>query len=251
MTFEEQLNRAFETLTERLRGEIDQHVQRISAELVAAAPSDRDPAVLDAAREELARAVEAARQEAHEAGLAAGGDAVREEARRELADVREDADRELASAREEADRELAHVREEARRELAAVEARRELAAVIAPSPSDADLARLADSMRAIDAARSLTEMLDTLVTVASCDASGVEVWLVRGGQLHRWAVEGSRRRSAAVPSIARCRRRDRGSGRGPMRQRATRTCWRCRSPLPDRSSRSSAPTGHRTANREP
>jgi hypothetical protein len=191
MTFEEQLNRAFETLTERLRGEIDQHVQRISAELVAAAPYDRDPAVLDAAREELARAVEAARQEAHEAGLAAGGDVVREDARRELADMREEADRELASVREEADRELANVREEARRELAAVEARRELADVIAPPPSDADLARLADSMRAIDAARSLTDILDTLVTVASCDASGVEVWLVRGGHLHRWAATGA------------------------------------------------------------
>jgi hypothetical protein len=177
MTFEEQLNRAFETLTERLRGEIDQHVQRISAELVAAAPYDRDPAMLDAAREELARAVEAARQEAHEAGVAAGRDAVLEETRRELSGVRE-----------EADRELAHVREEAQRQLAEADARRESAEAAAPPPADADLGRLADSMRAIDAARSLTEMLDTLVTVASCDASGVEVWLVRGGELHRWAA---------------------------------------------------------------
>jgi hypothetical protein len=182
MTFEEQLNRAFETLTERLRGEIDQHVHRISAELVAAAPYDRDPVLLDAAREELARAVEAARREAHEAGVAAGRDAGLEEARRELAAVRDAADRDLA-----------HVREEARRELADRDARREVADAIARSPADADLERLADSMRAIDAARSLTEMLDTLVTVASCDASGVDVWLVRGGQLHRWAATGTDR----------------------------------------------------------
>jgi hypothetical protein len=202
MTFEEQLNRAFETLTERLRGEIDRHVQHVSAELVAAAPYDRDPAMLDAAREELARAVEAARREAHEAGVSAGRDAVLEEARRGLADAREEADRELTTAREEADRELATARDEADRELAAarqeaerklaeMEARRDVAEAIVTPSADADLERLADAMRAIDAARSLTEMLDTLVTMASCDASGVEVWLVRGGRLHRWPATGS------------------------------------------------------------
>ena len=33
MTFEDQLTSAFDTLTERLRGEIDQQVQRATAEL--------------------------------------------------------------------------------------------------------------------------------------------------------------------------------------------------------------------------
>jgi hypothetical protein len=107
--------------------------------------------LLDAAREELARAVAAAREEAHEAGLDAGRDAGREDARRELAN----------------------------------------AIAPAPQPADAGFERLTDSIRAIDAARSLTEILDTLVTVASCDASGVDVWLVRGVQLHRWPTTGT------------------------------------------------------------
>ena len=160
MTFEEQLNRAFETLTERLRGEIDHHVQRVSAELVAAAPYDRDPALLDAAREELARAVAAARHQAHEDGVAAGRDAGREELRRELADV-----------------------------------------IVTP-PADAGIERFADSVRAIDAARSLTDILDTLVTMASHDASGVEIWLVRGGQLQRWpGGSGGEREPSALRSL--------------------------------------------------
>jgi hypothetical protein len=155
MTFEEQLTRAFETLTERLRGEIHQHVQRASAELVAAAPFDRDPSVIEAARQELEVAVATARkethdatwQEAHEQGLAAG----REAGRREV---------QLESA------------------------------VIAVSAQGDDLQRLADGMRAIDAAESLAEMLDTLVAIASQQTAHASVWLLRSGQLYRWESTG-------------------------------------------------------------
>jgi len=154
MTFEEQLTRAFETLTERLRGEIHQHVQRASAELVAAAPYDRDPSVIEATRHELELAVEAARREtrdaawreAHEQGLAAGREAGRRDAQLQAANV---------------------------------------------SDTGQDLERLAEAMRAIDAAQSLTEMLDTLVTVPSQHASGVSLWLLRGGLLHRWRPAGT------------------------------------------------------------
>jgi len=62
---------------------------------------------------------------------------------------------------------------------------------IAPTPADLDLSRLAEGTRAIDTARSLTEILDTLMTVASWDASGVTIWLVRGGKLHRWQATGA------------------------------------------------------------
>jgi hypothetical protein len=156
MTFEEQLTRAFETLTERLRGEIHQHVQRASAELVAAAPYDRDPAVIEATRQELELAVEAARREthdaawreAHEQGLAAGREAGRRDAQLEAANL-------------------------------------------PATDQGQDLERLAEGMRAIDAATSLTEMLDTLVTMASQHAQGVTLWLVRGGLLHRWQPAGA------------------------------------------------------------
>ena len=156
MTFEEQLTRAFETLTERLRGEIHQHVQRTSAELVAAAPDDRDPKVIEAARQELEVAVAAVRQEthdaawheAHEQGFAAGRDAGRREAQVESAPV-------------------------------------------TVSPPGDDFERLANAMGAIDAAGSLAEMLDTLVSLGNQQASHATVWLLRSGQLRRWDPSGA------------------------------------------------------------
>ena len=156
MTFEEQLTRAFETLTERLRGEIHQHVQRTSAELVAAAPYNRDPKVIEAARQELEVVVAAVRQEthdaawheAHEQGFAAGKDAGRREAQVESAPV-------------------------------------------IVSPPDDDFQRLANAMGAIDAAGSLAEMLDTLVSLGNQQASHATVWLLRSGQLRRWDPSGA------------------------------------------------------------
>jgi hypothetical protein len=235
MTFEEQLTRAFETLTERLRGEIDQHVQRASAELVATRPYDRDPAVIEAARQELEAAVEAARQDAHERGLAAGREAASAEAREELAravavaqqeahDAGLTAGREVASAqaREELAHAVAVAQQEAHdagltagREAASAQAREELAHAVAVARQEAHDAgliagrdaertealekvpppvitkavfepRLIDAMRSIERARSLTEVLDALLSGASADVSGAGVWLVRGGGLHQW-----------------------------------------------------------------
>ena len=41
-------------------------------------------------------------------------------------------------------------------------------------------------MRSIDAARSLTGILDALVTAARAEAASADVWLSRGGRLHPW-----------------------------------------------------------------
>ena len=148
MTFEEQLIRAFETLTERLRGDIDLQVQRTSAELVAAAPYDRDRAASDvqSTAEEMEIVVAAARQEAHEEGLAAGREAGRRDALEERA-----------------------------RQTVDVASRE----------------RLADAVRSIERARSLTEILDTLVSCARTEAARADVWLIRGGRLHQWRSPGS------------------------------------------------------------
>jgi len=148
MTFEEQLTRAFETLTDRLRGDIDLQVQRTVAELVAAAPHDRDRDVSDvqSTTEEMDIVVAAARQEAREEGLAAG----REVGRREALDERGPQTVDIASR-----------------------------------------ARLADAVRSLERARSLTEILDTLVSGACAEAAGADVWLIRGGRLHRWRSPGS------------------------------------------------------------
>ena len=116
MTFEAQLTQAFDTLTERLRGEIDQQVRRTAAEVIAAAPADR-----------------------------ASSDAPAEGAARPAADTADTAAR----------------------------------------------ARLADGFQAIDRARSLTAILDTLVTFARDDAARADIWLIRGGRAHHWRSPGS------------------------------------------------------------
>jgi hypothetical protein len=106
MSFEEQLTRAFETLSDRLRGEIDEQVRRTAADLLAAAHADRQAA--------------------------------------------------------------------------------------AGTPSDdAARARLTDALQALDRARSLTELLDTLVTQARAEASSADVWLLRDSRLHPWRPVGS------------------------------------------------------------
>ena len=110
MTFEDQITRAFDTLTERLRGEIGQQIQRTAAEIAAAAPSS-DCAPLDAAAP-------------------------------------------------------------------------------APAADAASRQRLADGFEAIDRARSLTDILDTVVSFARQESSRAEVWLIRGGRPHRWRSAG-------------------------------------------------------------
>lgn len=83
MAFEEQLTRAFETLSERLRAEIDVQVQRTAVQLAAAAPSAGTD--LQSTTEEMEIVVAAAREEAREEGLAAGREAGRREAFEESA----------------------------------------------------------------------------------------------------------------------------------------------------------------------
>jgi hypothetical protein len=105
MTFEEQLSTAFETLTERLRGEFDREIQRRAAEIAA----------------ETAPAPVATRP-AFDA-LAAG--------------------------------------------------------------------RLTAAVRSIDAARSLTSVLDALAIAARAEAPSAQIWLSRGGRLHQWRAPGA------------------------------------------------------------
>jgi hypothetical protein len=55
---------------------------------------------------------------------------------------------------------------------------------------DANTARLAESIRAISSARSLSEILDRLVACAALEASRAGVLLVRGGRFHGWRFIG-------------------------------------------------------------
>jgi hypothetical protein len=116
MTFDEQITQAFDTLTARLRGEIDREVERRAEELAAALAAAR-------VEEPVPSQVEAP--------------------------VPSDVEGPVADA-------------------------------------SVSLDRLARGFDAIDAAGSLTAILDALLAFAVDDAPDASVWLIRGGQPHRW-----------------------------------------------------------------
>ena len=86
--------------------------------------------------------------------------------------------------------------EEHGRKMAEDASRESLDAAVAAAHAgnhSADLAaseRLIEAIRAIDRARSLSEILDTLVNGASKEAGRVGIWLVRAGQFHCWRMIG-------------------------------------------------------------
>jgi len=61
---------------------------------------------------------------------------------------------------------------------------------LAPPRDEAALSRLADAMRAIDYAKSLTDVLDTLATAASNEAARAGVFLVAGDALRSFRLFG-------------------------------------------------------------
>jgi len=156
MSFNEQLQQAFDTLSDRLREELARQTRAVVDELAKAAHADRDRAVQEAARaerdraaDETARAVDAAKQEAAEAARTAA-DAARTAAQAAAAGARA----ELRSA-----------------DLTARE-------------------RLLAAIRTMDRARSLTEVFDALSVGAEREAARAAVLLVRDSTLHSWRFTG-------------------------------------------------------------
>src|SRR5437899_7332030 len=156
MSFNEQLQQAFDTLTDRLRDEIARQTRAVVDELAATAHADRDRAVEDAARTARERAAEEASRAADEAARAV--DAVRQEA---------------AEAAKTA------------AEAAAASARAEL--------RSADLTareRLLAAIRAMDRARSLTDVFDALSVGAEREAPRAALLLIRDAMLRGWRFTG-------------------------------------------------------------
>jgi hypothetical protein len=193
MTFDEQLKGAFDTITDLLREEISRRVQVVVNELKESAQTDRERAVTDA-REAAARdAIE------REAAAVAGAEARGREAvasaeargREAVAGAEARGWEAVASAeargREEG-QEAGRLRaEEASR--AAVDAA--LAALPAVAkPDGASNERLAEAVRSISRARSLSEVLDTVVSSVGREAPRAGLFLVSGGRLHGWRFVG-------------------------------------------------------------
>jgi hypothetical protein len=209
MTFDDQLKRAFDTMSERLHAEVDRQVGTVLEELAAAAQSEREAAVSeardDAAREAAARfeaVVAAAREEAHGHGLASGkDDGYRQglEEGRQLGlergrqqGLEEGRQRGFEAGQEQGVLEGRQQAEQAHREaLAAVAAPRAEPVTDAERVVDVGATeRLAESVRAIAGAKSLTDILDTLVRCAGQESGHSGLWIVRGGVLRRWRSTG-------------------------------------------------------------
>jgi len=110
--------------------------------------------------------------------------AARAEASRTLADS-------LSRARQDADQRLAQAVEAARLEAAASVERSFLDARVGERQTVlAQLERLRDAMRRIDAAKSLTDTLDAMAESAGREAPRVAVFVVRGSRLAGWRHSG-------------------------------------------------------------
>jgi hypothetical protein len=179
MTFDDTLQRAFETLTDRLRDDIAHAVQDVAREVAAHARTDRDAASDEAAtrvRSEAERDAEQARTEAER-----------------QADARLQIEVAAAEARGRD-----HAEAKAREEMAQLEHRvqERIEAEVAASREDlrsADLGaseRLIDAVRAMDRDRSLTEILDSLASCAGRETARVGLLLWQGGKLHGWRFIG-------------------------------------------------------------
>jgi flagellar biosynthesis/type III secretory pathway protein FliH len=269
MKFDDQLKGAFDTMTERLRAEVDRQVEVVVKSLATAANAEREHAVSEA-REAAAReaaaalktAVAAASQSAREEGLVAGKDQGHrdgleegrkkgfEEGRKQSLDEGrkqglEDGRKQGAEEGREQGREQGRKQgleegrkqgseegrqqgleegrkqgaDEARqqgfedgrqrgvlegREQAERESQAKLEAAVAAARTErvvdtGNTERLAESVRAIAAARSLTEILDTLVSCAARESERAGVWVIRAGRLRHWRSTGA---ALAEPDLA-------------------------------------------------
>jgi hypothetical protein len=193
MTSDERDSGAFETLIARLRETIGQQVQTVLDELHATALADRDRSIADARAEverragnQLAAEVAAATARAHEAahreGYALGKD-------HGYSSGKDDGfaagkDEGFAAGRDEgfaAGKDHGYA-------AGADDARAQMPPVAAFDSGSAD--RLADGVRSIGRARSLSEILDALVGAIGREATRSALFLVRGERFRAWRLLG-------------------------------------------------------------
>jgi hypothetical protein len=181
-----------------------EHARRLDEALAAARAeaARRQEDALDALREELLRekdaavgAVRAELSREHEAALASAHAEITPQIDAAVALVRADATRTMADAlsraRAESDTRLAQAIADARRD-AASSAERDLAEARAEERQRemAGMERLRDAIRRLDAARTLTDVLDALAETAGQAAPRVAVFVLRGARLTGWRHSG-------------------------------------------------------------
>ena len=193
MTFDEQLRRAFETVTGRLRDDIARHTQTVLEELATAAETDRAQAVAtarDAAKREAdartSAAVAAAEADARSAAERAADTRIGVAVAAAEAKARESGKEEGRRAGVLEGRRQAEQESDEKVDAAIAAARAEWR-----SAERAASERLVHAVRSIERARSLTDILDALVRSAAHEASRVAVLLLaRGARFRGWRFIG-------------------------------------------------------------
>jgi hypothetical protein len=203
MTFDDQLKRSFNAMSERLRAAVDREVEIVVEQMAEAARTEREAAVSrardDAAREATGRLeteIAAARHEARAEGLAAGtqlgrGEGVEDGRRQGIQEGRQQSFEEGRQQGFEEGRQQGAL--DGRRE-AEQESREALAQAVAvraePTGDAGAMERLSEAVRAISGARSLSEILETLLGHAGQASGQASIWVVQSGRLRHWRPTG-------------------------------------------------------------
>ena len=200
MTFDDQLRRAFDTLSDRLRDELERQMRGAMDELAASARDERDAAIAaaQAERDAAVQSAEATQQAAiasahaeHQAAVRAlEADRDRAQADRDAAIASAQAERDAAIAAAQAERDAAVAAAHADRD-AAIAAASAVPAVRAADNGDDPVAHLAAGVRALSGATTLTAVLRALIAAAETSGAMASIWLVRGQQLQPWRPNGA------------------------------------------------------------
>jgi hypothetical protein len=187
MTADDELHQAFATLTDHLHEEIGRQIEQATAELTAAAREERERAVADATAEAARQAdlrVAAALEKA--ATLRADAET---RAREEGRQIGMEEGRFEGYEQGKADALSQHRDQQADElERRAAESQRDAGAARLRATAEAE--RLADGIRTLDRARSLSEILDTLASCAAREADRVGILLAAGGRFRGWRFIG-------------------------------------------------------------
>lgn len=211
MNVAEQLSRALESLRDRVRDDLNRHLESIKAELDAALGAAVDEARREAAADTERRLREEGAEQVRQLEAR-----INEQAEQARMQASQDADHVRAQAAQETEQAVARAVEEARQAAVhaaeqaaaqAVEQAQQAAAHAAEQAAaqaveqaqahytereaglvarhHAELERLVEAIRTIDHARSLTETLDSLIACASRESARSAVFMVRDGSLRR------------------------------------------------------------------
>ena len=204
-SFDEQLRRVFDALSDQVRATFDAHRDAAVQQLVAA-QADAERAAIDSAVQEAAATAEREVSTRLQLDFARREVDIREQARQGgynegVADARAEA-LAIQEAHEAVAQASAAAAAQAAAEHAAQLARHASASTDVVQQARAAQERLLSAVRALDATSSLSQTLDALTAAAQTETACVAMFLVRGDVLRVWAHSGFDTLDAAPADVS-------------------------------------------------